>query len=130
MDTSWDDLTITQACLLELPLHAWTVQSEAKVNNSSTCFCRDGARVSLRAWIKGGPVIGISMVPPFSFWMLNSTLVFLVWHISFSCFYKSRISLWYLFSSSPSSNTSLTFRVSFIPVAFLANKSILSWAVV
>lgn len=64
MDTSWDDLTITQVCLLKLPLHPWSIQSEVKVNNSSTCFFRDSARVSLRAWIKGGPVIGISVAHP------------------------------------------------------------------
>lgn len=52
-------------------------------------------------------------------------------HTSSSCFFKSRISLRYLFRRASSSSTSLTFGLFFILLAVLANwKNILSWAIV
>lgn len=43
---------------------AITCLDNTKENSSSICFLRDGAGVSLRAWIRRGPVTGISMLHP------------------------------------------------------------------
>lgn len=54
-----------------------------------------------------------------------------VLHTSSSCFFKSMISLRYLFRRASSLSTSLTFGVFFILLAVLANwKNILSWVTV